>query len=131
MIIRLLASCVLAASLVWPAGAQTAGDGIRGTWSGDWVLEDAPRDRVTVEFRWEGDSLTGRMINPRQLDLTSVAFDESTRTIVAEAADPEGSGTYRIEATVEGTRMNGTMSYGSASGELRLTKWTYVPRPRY
>jgi hypothetical protein len=123
----------LLGSLAHLAHAQDVGfrDAVRGTWSGDWVLASEARDRVTVEFSWDGDILTGKMLNPDQIDLSRVEFDESAGTVVAEAVDPETTTSYRIEARVEGTRLNGTMILGNRNGDLRLTKWTYVPRPRF
>jgi len=130
VVIGFCLSIVLAFSVVVsPALAQTPED-VRGTWSGDWIPESGPRHSVTVEFSWDGDTLKGKLLNPRQVDLTEAEFDASHAMVVAEAQDPESHSTFHIEAKVEGTRLNGTMTWSEGTGELRLTKWTYVPRPR-
>jgi len=128
---RLLTVICVSVGLWVPGATAQSMDDLRGTWSGDWILDSGPRDRVTVEFRREGDVLTGKLLNPEQFDLTRVEFEESTGALVAEGTDPESHTTYRMEARVEGTRLNGTMISGSGSGEMKLTKWTYVPRPRF
>lgn len=115
--------------LVPRLAGQTIND-VKGTWSGDWIPESGARDRVTVEFRVENGSLVGKLLNPEQLDLSRVEFDEKTHAVVAEAVDAQTHARFTIEARVDGTRMNGKMDSTEGSGEIRLTKWTYVPRPR-
>jgi hypothetical protein len=123
-----LALGLLTLALVAPSSAQSMSD-VKGTWSGDWIRESGVRDRVSVEFRIEDEALGGKLLNPEQLDLSHVEFDEESHMVVAEAQDPETHASFRIEATIEGTRMNGKMESTLGSGEIRLTKWTYVPRP--
>lgn len=106
-------------------------DDVRGTWSGEWKPEAGPRDRVTVEFERDGDVLAGRLLNPDQLDLTHVTFDEAAGKVVAEGIDPDSSVDYRLEVTFEEgevTRMDGILDADSRKGEVELVKWTYVPR---
>lgn len=124
-----LTCCLVTIPLVGQLAGQTIND-VKGTWSGDWIPESGPRDRVTLEFRVEDGSLVGKLLNPEQLDLSRVEFDENAHKVVAEALDPETHARFTIEATVDGTRMNGKMDSTALSGEIRLTKWTYVPRPR-
>jgi hypothetical protein len=124
-----LTLCLVTILLAPQLSGQSMSD-VKGTWSGDWIPESGPRDRVTVEFRVEDGSLIGKLLNPAQLDLSRADFDEKTHVVMAEAVDPETHAHFTIEATVEGTRMNGKMDSTEGSGEIRLTKWTYVPRPR-
>ena len=126
-----IASFGLIALFILEAPAQSVAD-LRGTWSGDWTLESGKRDRVTVEFRRDDDAITGRLLNPSQLELTIVEFDESAGKIEARAVDPEDSTHYVLDVVFEDevTRMTGMMTAGSDSGEVKLVKWTYVPRLR-
>ena len=129
---RLIVACCLSFTLfAMPALSQSADD-VRGTWSGDWRSESGARDRVTVEFQWDGEELTGKMLNPGQVELSHVRFDAESRLLVAEAVDSETSTTYKLELRLDdATRMNGTLGAGTDTGDVHLVKWTYVPRIRY
>ncbi len=124
MIDRLLPALALSLAVgAAPALAQT--DDLRGTWSGSWTPEGGIRDAVTVRFEVIDDALAGEIVNPENVEFDSVAFDPADRSVVAEGGD------FRIEARIEEeTRLNGTLSQGGTTGELRLTKWTFVPRIR-
>jgi hypothetical protein len=111
-----------------PASAQS--DAIRGTWSGHWVPDGGVRDAVTVRFSLVDNELTGEIVNPENLEFDSVDYDSVNGSLVAEARGPDG-GSFRIEAKIEDeTRLNGRLTHNNTSGEMRLTKWTYVPRIR-
>lgn len=106
-----------------PAIAQS--NPLRGTWSGSWTPDGGVRDAVTVRFEVIDGKLTGEIVNPENVDFENIEFDASDLSLVAEAGD------FRIEARIEEeTRLNGTLDKGSTHGEMRLTKWTYVPRIR-
>jgi len=126
---RLVVICllILIAGAI-PAWAQN--DALRGTWSGHWAPGGTGRDAVTVRFSIVDGQLTGEIVNPENLDFSSLSFDASSLSVTAEATGGE-DGPYRIEARIDDeTRLNGTLSSGTTSGEMRLTKWTYVPRIR-
>lgn len=111
-----------------PARAQS--DAIEGTWSGHWVPDGGVRDAVTVRFSVDGSKVTGEIVNPENIAFDSVSFDGSDLSLVAEAKGGQ-NGNIRIEARIEEeTRLNGKLMYGATSGEMKLTKWTYVPRIR-
>ena len=61
-------SLVLAAGSSW-VGAQT--DGLRGTWSGQWIPESR-YDAATVRFVIDDGVVSGEMLNPEPLDFDSV-----------------------------------------------------------
>ena len=117
-------SLVLAAGSSW-VGAQT--DGLRGTWSGQWIPESG-NDAATVRFVIDDGVVSGEMLNPEPLDFDSVTFDSAALAVVAEGRTAEGQ-PVRIDARIgEATRLNGSLTVGGVSGDLRLTKWTYRPR---
>ena len=122
---RVFGSTALVVSLlVAPALAQF--DAVSGTWSGHWVPEPRARDAVTVRFTVEDAVLTGELLNPVRIPFKTVTFDADTRRVVAEAEHGE-LGRVRLEGRIEeDTRLNGTLSRGDVTGEMRLTKWTYV-----
>lgn len=117
--------------LTLSAGTALAqSDALRGTWSGSWIPESGVRDSVTVRFSMEDASVVGEMVNPESIEFDEVSFDGQDLSLVAEGTSDE-LGRIRIEARIEEeTRLNGTVVLGDAQGELRLTKWTFVPRPR-
>ncbi len=127
MIFRLLTGACLGLTLFATTG--WANDALRGTWSGHWAPNGEGRDAVTVEFELEDDAIVGHLVNPERLDFTQVEFDETSGRVVAEARAEDAS-VYRIEATIDDTRLEGTFSHSGSQGEMRLTKWTYRPRIR-
>ena len=127
MIFRLWTGACLGLTLF--AATGWANDALRGTWSGHWAPNGEGRDAVTVEFQLEDNALVGHMVNPERLDFTRVQFDAGTNRVVAEATAADNS-VYRIEATMNATRLEGTLSHSDSQGEMRLTKWTYRPRIR-
>ncbi len=124
MIDRLTPALALLVAVAAPSAlAQT--DALRGTWSGSWTPEGGIRDAVTVRFEIIDDELTGEIVNPENVEFDTIAFDPDDLSVVAEAGD------FRIEARIEDeTRLNGTFSQGESTGQMRLTKWTFVPRIR-
>jgi len=111
-----------------PAQAQSSE--LRGTWSGSWIPEGGIRDAMTVRFERIDDHLSGEIINPENLELADLSFNSDTGEVMAEAVSQE-VGPVKIEARIEDeTRLNGTFTYGGTVAEMRLTKWTYVPRIR-
>jgi hypothetical protein len=121
----LLVFLSLAGGIAWAQSNE-----LRGTWSGHWEPDGGVRDAVTVRFSIVDDELTGEIVNPEGLEFDRISFDSANRSLVAEATGAEEA-TFKIEARIEeGTRLNGTLTYNGTSGEMKLTKWTYVPRIR-
>ena len=101
-------------------------DALRGTWSGRWTPDTGQRP-VTLRFEQNGDEVTGEMLNPEQLSFDSVVFDPETLSVVAEVTSSE-HGHFKVEARIEeDTRLNGTLTHGDTTADVRLTKWTYRP----
>ena len=71
-------------SLVLPAFA--ADDPITGTWAGDWGPSKSDRNQVTVQFKYDGKTLTGT-VNPgdKAVQLTKTTFDPKTGAVHLEA----------------------------------------------
>ncbi len=126
---RLLSAISFTLTLgVLTASAQS--DALNGIWSGHWVPEGGVRDAITVRFAVDEDQITGEIVNPENMDFDNISFDAETLDLVAESTQGE-SGNLRIEARIEDeTRLNGTFTHNDSTGEMRLTKWTYVPRIR-
>jgi hypothetical protein len=129
MMIRIWYALLLTLTLaVSPGVAQS--DALRGTWSGSWIPGSGVRDSVTVRFSMEGESVVGEMVNPESIEFEEVSFDGQNLSLVAKGQSDE-LGQVRIEAKIEEeTRLEGMIMLGDTQGELRLTKWTFVPRPR-
>lgn len=129
MMTRFFYSLILILTLsVAPALAQP--NALRGTWSGHWISPSGVRDAVTLRFSIEDDALVGEMVNPESVTFDNVSFDDQHLSVVAEAETAE-TGKIRVEARIEDeTRLDGTVTLGDKSGEMKLTKWTFVPLPR-
>ena len=120
---------VLAVSVVSGAVAALAAIELNGKWSGGWTPQGGVRDAVTVEFNQESATkITGRFLTPVPMEFTKVTLNATSGAISLEAVDAKSGKPYRIDGKVEGTELKGTMKAGDVSGEVRLIKWTYVPR---
>ena len=123
-------TAVLSLSLALAAGSSWVGaqaDELRGTWSGQWIPESG-YDAATVRFVVDDGVVSGEMLNPEPLDFDSIEFDPGTLAVVAVGRTAEGQA-VRIDARIEEfTRLNGTLTVGGTSGDVRLTRWTYRPR---
>jgi hypothetical protein len=87
------------------------------------------RDAVTVEFVQDAaGKVTGRFITPADMAFTTVTVNATSGAVTLEAKDSKSGKIYKIDGKIEGTELKGTMKAGDTSGEVRLIKWTYVPR---
>ena len=119
----LLALAVLSPSV----GAQTAA--INGTWSGNWTPKGGTPDAVTIELRQENSGMvTGKFLNPAQMEFSKATFNPKTGVILIEATDQKAGKRYHLEGKIEGTELKGTLGAGNVSGGLRLIKWTFFGR---
>jgi hypothetical protein len=123
-------SILLTQSLLWGPLAHAQSGALQGTWSGSWLLESGGRDSVTLRFSRQDGSIVGEMLNPAHVTLDEISFDSQRLSLVAEAEHHE-LGEISVEGGIEEeTRLNGTLRIGQTRGEMRLTKWTFVPRAR-
>ncbi|HEX4999330.1 MAG TPA: hypothetical protein VFY29_13970 [Terriglobia bacterium] len=111
-----------------PAAFGAASIEIAGKWSGGWTPEGGVRDSVTVEFDQENGKVTGRFVTPQSMPFTMVSVNLNSGAVSLEAKDAKSGKLYRIEGKVEGTELKGTLKAGDVQGQIRLIKWTYVPR---
>ena len=102
---------------------------LSGTWSGNWTPKGGVQDAVTIELKQDASGmLSGRFVNPIQIDFSKASFVARTGTITLEATDNNTSKHYKIDGKVEGNEIKGTLAIGETSGELRLIKWTFFGR---
>ena len=103
-------------------------DAVVGKWSGQWDPDgNGIPDGVTIELKIEDGALKGGIIGHNAREFVEISFDPDANKLVLETRTEDSGTSFRIEATVEGTRMNGTVAHGDTRGDFRLTKWTYRP----
>jgi len=113
--------------VVMPVGAQTSA--LNGTWSGNWTPKGGVPDAITIELRESGPgAVTGKFVNPAQMEFAKATFNAKTGATVLEATDQKSGKTYKIQGTVKGTELVGTLVAGDTTGEVRLIKWTFFGR---
>jgi hypothetical protein len=102
---------------------------VNGKWSGGWTPQGGVRDAVTVEFSQDAaGKVTGRFITPVEMAFTAVTVNTTSGAVTLEAKDAKSGKVYKLDGKIEGTELKGTLKVGDVSGEVRLIKWTYVPR---
>jgi len=65
-----------------------------GMWTGDWEPSAADRNAVTVELKWDGETLTGTVNpGPEAVELQKCTFDAETGAVhmEADATDRRGN----------------------------------------
>ncbi len=119
----------LAVCLVFAASAfaQKAGsDPLSGTWTGDWGPSPEDRNQVTVEFKWDGQKLTGTVNpGPNAVELQKATFNAKTGAIHFEADAKNRRGAtvhYVVSGKLEKTTMTGSWSHDNRKGDFKITK---------
>ena len=129
---RLVLLLVLAATFSMPsvaAKADVSTDELTGTWSGGWTPAGGVYDSITVELKKDnGGTLTGRFLTPVPMHFVKTSFNPKTRNVLLEAIDEKSGKQYKVNAKVEGTELNGTLTMNEMTGKLHLVKWTFIPR---
>jgi len=86
-------------------------------------------DAVTIELRLDNSGiLTGKFLNPVQAEFSKATFSPKTGLIAVEATDQKSVKHYNLEGKIKDTELQGILSAGDVSGELRLIKWTFFGR---
>jgi len=104
-----------------------AQDPITGTWTGDWGPSKTDRNQVTVQFKYDGKTLSGT-VNPgeKAVQLTKSTFDSKTGAVhmEADAKNEMGPGMvhFVIDGKVEKNTMVGTWNNGNVKGDFKITK---------
>ena len=108
--------------------ADTVADQLNGTWSGTWIPAGGVRDAMTIEIKHDdAGKLTGRFVTPVAVNFEKAAFDSKTHALSLEGTDFITGKQYKLNATVEGTEIKGTVVAGDESGSIDLIKWTFFP----
>lgn len=122
-LVVLFACSVIAAS---GAAAQKGKDPLSGTWSGDWGPTPTHRNPVTVELKWDGNTLSGTVNpGPSAIALQKCTFDAKAGTVhlEADAKDRRGNEVhYVIDGKVEDNTMSGSWDHGNRKGDFKITK---------
>lgn len=97
-----------------------------GTWSGDYDPGTGRRESISVDLRWENESLQGVVhAGARSLSLSKASFNQDTGAITMEF-DAEGNGGrtvhYNVDGKVSGNTMAGTWVHDDQRGDFRVTK---------
>ena len=117
-------SLLISLALVLPAFAQ---DPISGTWTGDWGPSKSDRNQVTVQFKYDGKTLSGT-VNPgeKAVQLVKSTYDPKTGTVhmEADAKNEMGSGMvhFIIDGKLDKNTMTGTWNHGNVKGDFKITK---------
>jgi hypothetical protein len=119
-----LAACLL---LAVSAFAQKSGsDPLTGTWVGDWGPSPSDRNQVTVDLKWDGQTLTGTVNpGPNAVPLQKSTFDPKSEAVHFEADAKGHSGNmvhYLIDGKVEGSTMTGTWSHDTRKGDFKIAR---------
>jgi hypothetical protein len=113
---------------ITPLAAQTSSP-VNGTWSGNWTPKGGVPDAITVELRQDNSgALTGKFLNPAQMEFTKASFNAKTGAISIEATDKKAARNYKLTGRVEGNELRGSLVAGDQTGDLRLVKWTFFGR---
>ena len=101
-------------------------DAPSGVWSGNYEISPGRSEAISVELRWEDESLRGVVRTGfRTLPVTKASFDRDTGAITIEF-DAEGNGGrtvhYLVDGKVSGSTMTGTWSHDDQRGAFRVVK---------
>jgi hypothetical protein len=111
--------------------AAQYGHPLTGSWSGDWGTTKETRNRLLLEFDWDGKSVTGTINpGPNAVPLQKASLDPSTWIVrfEAEAKDPSGKPVrYVVEGRLENLGaynrvLTGTWSQGGVKGDFRVVR---------
>ena len=127
--VKLWGAILVALAVFSPSIAAQTTPAINGTWSGNWTPKGGTPDAVTIELRQETSGvLSGKFLNPAQMDFSKATYNAKTGAIVVDASDQKSGKKYRLDGKVEGNELKGTLGTDGAVGEVRLIKWTFFGR---
>jgi hypothetical protein len=108
------------------AAPDASADPLSGTWTGDWGPSANDRNKVTLELKMDGATLTGTVNpGPDAIALTKASFEKETSTVKMEADAKGHDGAavhYVIEGKVDGTTMTGSWNHDNKKGDFKITK---------
>jgi hypothetical protein len=108
------------------AQQQAGADPITGKWSGDWGPSRFDRNRVTVEFKLAGKTVTGTVNSEgKVVQIKNGAFDPKTNALHMEADSP-GPGDrivhFVIDGKLENNMLTGSWNHDVRKGDFKITK---------
>ena len=125
-----LASLLVVLGVAVSTSAQY-GHPLKGSWSGDWGVNETDRNRLLLQFDWDGETITGT-INPGRnaVPIDEVSLDPSTWTLHFEAEGRDSTGNT-VEYVIDGELDNigsyyrvisGSWTQGGARGDFTITR---------
>jgi hypothetical protein len=125
---RLMAAytvCLLIGAVALTLQTRKAMDPLSGVWIGDWGPTPTLRNPVTVELKWDGRRLTGRVNpGPNAIRLQKTSFDPKTGVVHLEA-DVVFEGNmvhYVIQGRVENETLIGTWRHDDKKGDFKIVR---------
>ena len=107
------------------------GHPLKGTWSGDWGISEDSRNRLLLEFDWDGKVVTGTINpGPNAVPIAAASLDPSTWSVHLEATGQDGSGN-RVQYVIDGVLQNlgsnhrvitGSWMQGAAEGDFTIIR---------
>jgi hypothetical protein len=129
--VRRVALASLLVDFACTVAAAQYGHPLKGSWSGDWGVTKESRNRLLLEFNWDGKAITGTINpGPNAVPLRAATLDPSTWTLHAEAEGKDASGRalrYVIDGRLENLGaynrvLSGTWTQGAQKGDFRLVR---------
>ncbi len=111
------------AELAWNAKRMAENVDPSGNW--DWTLETPNGNtmQATLELEYKNDKLIGELI----ADNFSLEIEKGTikgDKITFVTSNPNNGQTYESKGTIKGSRISGTVSFETDSGESRTLEWS-------
>jgi hypothetical protein len=125
---RLMAAytvCFLICAAALTLQTRKAMDPLSGVWIGDWGPTPTLRNPVTVELKWNGKRLMGRVNpGPNAIRLQKTSFDPKTGAVHLEADVVfEGNKVhYVIQGRVENETLIGTWHHDDKKGDFKTVR---------
>jgi hypothetical protein len=108
-----------------PKPATSSNDNPSGKWSGDYGTDSSRREPISVELRWEDNSLRGVVqAGFRGLPISKGSYQPETGAISLEF-EAQGNGQkvhYVIDGKVSGNTMTGTWAHDDQHGDFRVIR---------
>ena len=129
--LRLLAGTAMLVVLACVSAAAQYGHPLKGTWSGDWGPTKETRNRLLLEFNWDGKAISGRINpGPNAVALQKATLDPSNWTVHFEAEGKDQAGRpvrYVVDGKLENLGaynriLSGTWTQGGVKGDFRLVR---------
>ena len=124
----LIGGVVLLGAVAAPA---QYGHPLKGSWSGDWGLDEDNRTRLLLVFDWDGEAITGTISPGRNaVPIATASLDPSTWTLHFEAVaeDPDGNPVrYVVDGELQNIgsynrEISGSWTQGAVTGDFIIIR---------